>query len=82
MAQAKRLNLDEWYTADKALERLKANSGGRDINQDYPRTLARYGKIKTFDIGTRTKLYWKADIDGYVVDTKRGRKAATKGENQ
>jgi len=28
------------------------------------------------DIGTGSKLYKRSDIDSYVVDTKRGRKAS------
>ena len=69
----KRITLDEWYTNDQAVERLSQNAG-RPIDRNYPRTLARYGKIKTLDIGTGSKLYWKQDIDNYVVSPLRGRK--------
>ena len=45
----------------------------------YPRTaVARYGKIKILDIGgAHSKLYLKADVDAYVVDTKRGPEVRT-----
>jgi hypothetical protein len=75
----KRINLDDWYTAEQARDRLSQNSG-REIDINYPRTLAKYGKVQTLDIGPRAKLYWKADIDGYVVETKRGRKPKKAGE--
>ena len=69
-----KINLDEWYTAEEAAERLSQNSGRR-IDKAYPRTLARYRKLKSLDIGARGKLYWKADVDAYVVATRRGPKA-------
>ena len=69
----KRINLDDWYTADEAAKRLSENSG-REIDPNYPRTLARYGKITSLDIGKRSKLYLKKDIDNYKVADKRGRK--------
>lgn len=71
--EKREINLDEWYTNDQAVKRLSENSG-RLIDRNYPRTLARYGKVETLDIGTGSKLYKKSDIDAYVVDTKRGRK--------
>jgi hypothetical protein len=71
--EKREINLDEWYTNDQAVKRLSENSG-RLIDRNYPRTLARYGKVETLDIGTGSKLYKKSDIDVYVVDTKRGRK--------
>jgi hypothetical protein len=70
----KRINLDDWYTAEEAAERLSLNSG-RKIDVNYPRTLVRYGKITSIDIGKRGKLYLKRDIDAYKVEVKRGRKA-------
>jgi len=75
----KRINLDDWYTNDQAVERLSQNAG-RPIDRNYPRTLARYGKIETLDIGTGSKLYRKRDIDNYVVSTTRGRKPSKKEE--
>jgi hypothetical protein len=73
-ASKKRINLDDWYTNDQAVERLSANAGRR-IDRNYPRTLARYGKVETLDIGTGSKLYRKKDIDAYVVSRQRGPKA-------
>jgi hypothetical protein len=72
-APSKRINLDEWYTTQEAVERLSQNSG-RQIDGNYPRTLARYGKIRTLEIGSRGRLYWRADVDAYKVEVKRGRK--------
>ena len=69
----KKISLDDWYTNDQAVKRLSENAG-RPIDRNYPRTLARYGKVKTLDIGTGSKLYRKKDIDNYVVSTTRGRK--------
>lgn len=76
------INLSEWYTAGLAAARLSANSG-KKIATDYPRKLAQYGKIRSFKIGDRGSLYWKADIDGYVVEERgeksgRAKKAAHK----
>jgi len=76
----KRINLDDWYTAEEAAKRLSENSG-REIDVNYPRTLVRYGKITSIDIGKRGKLYLKKDIDAYKVDTKRGRKSKQEGAN-
>jgi hypothetical protein len=73
----KRINLDDWYTAEEAANRLSENSG-RKIGIDYPRTLVRYGKITSIDFGKSGKLYLKSDIDAYKVDVKRGRKAKPK----
>jgi len=70
----RRINLDDWYTAEEAAKRLSENSG-REIDVNYPRTLVRYSKITSIDIGKRGKLYLKKDIDAYKVDGKRGRKA-------
>ncbi len=72
--KAKKINLDDWYTAEQARARLSTNSG-RKIDISYPRTLAKYGKVRTVEVSARGKLYWKADIDGYVVSGQRGRKA-------
>ncbi len=74
MSKKKAINLDEWYTAEEAALVLSKNSG-RTIDRGYPRTLARYGKVKSLDIGARGKLYWKSDVDAYVVSTQRGPKA-------
>jgi hypothetical protein len=70
----KHINLEEWYTNDQAVKRLSENSG-RPIDRNYPRTLAKYGKIETLNIGTGSKLYSKKQIDAYYVAVRRGRKA-------
>jgi hypothetical protein len=79
MSKEKVINLDDWYTTQEAAERLSENSG-RPIDINYPRTLARYGKITSLDVGARGKLYLKKDVDGYVVSAKRGRKSSKKQE--
>ncbi len=75
MSKKTMVNLEDWYTNEEAVKRLSENSG-RPIDKNYPRTLARYGKIKSLDIGARGKLYLKTDVDGYVVSEKRGKKSA------
>ena len=67
------INLDEWYTASAAAERLSKTSG-KDIKASYPRKLAEYGKIRSLKISDRSTLYWKADIDAYLVEN-RGEKS-------
>lgn len=67
------INMDEWYTAKAATTRLEANSG-RKIPTSYPRTLAKYGKVRVLELSDRMHLYFKADIDAYIVED-RGEKA-------
>lgn len=76
---ARKIDLSEWYTAKEATQKLSENAG-RPISVHYPRTLVRYGKVNSLDLGARGKLYWKRDIDSYVVATKRGQKAAQERE--
>lgn len=66
--------LEDWYTATQAAERLSLNSG-RPIDKSYPRTLAGYKKIRSYEISESTKLYFRADVDNYVVEA-RGVKSA------
>jgi hypothetical protein len=66
-------NLDEWYTPTQAAERLTANSG-KKIDISYVRTLARYGKIRSFQISERIRLYSRNDVDNYIVE-ERGEKS-------
>jgi len=73
-------NLEDYYTLEEAVKRLSENAG-RPIDENYPRTLVRYGKIESIDVG-RTKLYLKRDIDAYVVSTKRGRKTPQRKEGE
>ena len=73
MSKSKKIDLGDWYTAEEAQKRLSENAG-REIDINYPRTLARYGKIESIEVGARGKLYRKRDIDAYVVGMKRGRK--------
>lgn len=67
------LNLNDWYSPAQAAERLSANSG-KKIDTSYVRTLARYNKIRSYQINARTKLYNKSDVDTYVVE-ERGKKS-------
>lgn len=68
-------NPEEWYTPADAKERLKQNSGGKNIPESYIRSLVRKGVVKTLKLGPRYNLYWKATIDNYIVED-RGQKAA------
>ena len=70
---ADEINLADWYDADAAAKRLSANSG-KTIDNSYVRTLARYGKIRSKKLGARASLYFKADVDTYVVE-ERGEKS-------
>lgn len=67
---SRRINLDDYYTAEEATKRLSENAG-REIDANYPRTLVRYGKIRAVNVG-KAKLYYKADVDHYVVSDHRG----------
>lgn len=67
------LNMSEWYTASQAAERLTRNSG-KPIQASYPRKLAEYNKVKTYKLSDRNVLYWRADIDAYIVE-ERGEKS-------
>ena len=78
---SKRINLDDWYTNDQAVTKL-SETAGRPIDKNYPRTLARYGKVEVLDIGTGAKLYKKTDIDAYHVSSRPGRKPVEKGRNE
>ena len=61
------LNLAEWYTAREAADRLHRNSG-KPVSTAYPRKLVEYGKIRAFRINERNSLYYKPDIDAYIVE--------------
>lgn len=68
------LNMNDWYTLPQALERLEANSG-RSVDPSYPRMLASKGKVRMKVISDRVRLYWREDINNYVVE-ERGKKVA------
>ena len=77
----KSTDLNDYYTVEQAVKRL-SEIAGRPIDENYPRTLVRYGKVRSIDVG-RTKLYLKEDIDKYEVSRKRGphpRKQGNHGE--
>lgn len=67
-------NMNEWYSPTEAAQRLTANSG-KEIDTSYVRTLARYGKVRFYKISARSSLYYKPDIDSYIVED-RGEKSA------
>lgn len=68
------INLAEWYGASAAAQRLSKNSG-KPIKPSYPRKLAEYGKIRAIKISDRASLYYKPDVDAYIVE-ERGEKSA------
>ncbi len=57
---------DEWVTSIEAAAILTANSG-HAVSDAYVRLLAGKGKIETMQIGARTKLYKRSDVEGYTV---------------
>jgi hypothetical protein len=68
------IELKDWYTAEQATARLTANSG-REVDKNYVRSLARYGKVRRLKLGNAS-LYYRADVDPYIVEpqgTKSGR---------
>lgn len=67
-------NLENWYSPAQAVARLEANAG-RKIDSSLPRQLAEAGKVKRRQISATMSLYWKPDIDAYIVEP-RGQKAA------
>lgn len=66
--------INDWYTAGEAAKIITKNSN-REVKPDYLRTLARLGKVTTRNMGKRTTLYLKQDVDAYVVED-RGVKVA------
>jgi len=60
------INLHEWYDAATAAAVISRNSK-RQIDTDYVRKLAQYGKIRKIKINDRASLYWKEDVDTYRV---------------
>lgn len=75
---APKINLDDYYTAKQAAARLTENSG-HTIDADYPRSLARYKKVASVQMGN-AKLYLKKDIDAYQVKDRPGPHNITPGQ--
>jgi len=65
--------LDAWVSGRDAARILTENSG-HAVSAAYVRWLGNNDKIRTRIFDGRTKLYYKADIMAYTVDTKRGPK--------
>jgi hypothetical protein len=65
--------LDAWVSGRDAARILTENSGHM-VSPAYVRWLGNHEKVRTRIFDGRTKLYYKADIMGYTVDTKRGPK--------
>jgi hypothetical protein len=74
------INLAEWYSASAAAERLSRNSG-KDIKPSYPRKLAEYGKIRSIKISDRASLYYKPDVDNYIVEERGEKLGRSKRQN-
>lgn len=74
MAHKRTINLDDYYDCAQAVARLSENAG-RPVDKNYPRTLVAYKKVRSEHFGGGT-LYLKADIDAYVVSSKRGPRKA------
>lgn len=61
---------EDWISSREAAAILTKNSG-HEVTTDYVRQLGRHGKISTKELDGRTKLYSRADAEGYTVK-KRG----------
>jgi len=57
---------EEWITSQQAAEILTTSSGHL-ISSDYVRQLGRNGKLSTWQVDLRTKLYLKSDVEAYTV---------------
>lgn len=60
-------DLDAWCTAGQAANILTINSG-KEIKPDYLHKLGRLEKVRTKKLSQRTTLYYKPDVDAYVVE--------------
>lgn len=56
----------KWITSKEAAGIMSENAG-HTVTDAYVRRLAGKGKIGTKDIDERTKLYSRADAEGYIV---------------
>ena len=74
------INLNDWYTASQAAERLTRNSG-KTIHVSYPRKLAEYGRIRAIKLGANANLYHKEDINAYIVEERGEKSARAKRQN-
>ena len=61
-----RKSKEEWISSAQAAEILTDNSG-HIISSDYVRQLGRLGKLTTWQVDLRTKLYLKSDVEAYQV---------------
>lgn len=68
------IDMNLWYTSEQACKRLEANSG-KPVDSSYLRYMAREKLVETKKLSERVRLYRRADIDPYVVES-RGRKVA------
>jgi hypothetical protein len=83
-------NPAEWYTPAQARQKLSENSGGKEIDESYLRTLAKIGKVERLVLGPKYSLYRKSQIDEYEVkgrgekwskNNKKGESTKSKGKN-
>ncbi len=61
--------IDTWYTAGIAALKITKNSG-RKVSVSYISKLGALGKIRTQKLHERSILYYKPDVDVYVVETR------------
>jgi hypothetical protein len=61
------IDLSEWYEPTEAAAVISKNSS-KDVNSDYLRKLAQYGKIRKLKISSRASLYWKEDVNNYRAE--------------
>lgn len=64
---ARRTDWNEYYTPQEAVERLRQNSGKKEISIDYLRSLVRYGVLHPKKIGN-VNMYLRSEINPYIVE--------------
>lgn len=74
------IDLSQWYNPTQAAERLSRNSG-KTISKSYPRKLAQYKRVRTYQISERNILYYKPDIDVYIVEDRGEKSGRAKRQN-
>lgn len=75
------VNLNDWYTASVAARVISANSN-KEIKPDYVYRLGKIGKLHMQEVGPRMMLYYKPDVDTYIVEERgvRGGRAKRAGK--
>lgn len=75
--KAMEANGEYWYTAGDAAIILTRNSH-REVKPDYVSKLGWLDTVRTLKVNPRVTFYYKADIDGYIVEDRGTKSAAAK----